>query len=74
MKLTKYFVLILFFISISNGVRAEMAADEVARLGVDLTPLGGEKAGNADGTIPAWASWHPTSSFPWPSKPGTFSA
>ena len=27
---------------------------ELARLGVDLTPLGGEKAANADGSIPAW--------------------
>jgi mannose-6-phosphate isomerase-like protein (cupin superfamily) len=35
-------------------VYAEMASDEVARLGVDLTPLGGEKAGNSDGTIPTW--------------------
>lgn len=33
---------------------AEISADQIARLGVDLTPLGGEKAGNADGTIPAW--------------------
>ncbi len=31
-----------------------MSADEIASLGVDLTPLGGEKAGNSDGTIPAW--------------------
>ncbi|MCB1865458.1 MAG: DUF1329 domain-containing protein [Chromatiales bacterium] len=34
--------------------RAEISAQEVARLGADLTPLGGEKAGNAAGTIPAW--------------------
>lgn len=27
---------------------------DAARLGQDLTPLGGEKAANADGTIPAW--------------------
>ena len=27
---------------------------DIARLGADLTPLGGEKAGNADGSIPAW--------------------
>jgi len=32
---------------------AALAVDP-ARLGADLTPLGGEKAGNADGTIPAW--------------------
>lgn len=29
-------------------------AQEGGRLGGDLTPLGGEKAGNAAGTIPAW--------------------
>ena len=33
---------------------AEISADQIARLGTDLTPLGGEKAGNGDGTIPAW--------------------
>jgi len=38
------------------GVAAQGAlpSDELARLGKDLTPLGGEMAGNADGTIPAW--------------------
>ena len=30
------------------------AASDVARLGRDLTPIGAEKAGNADGSIPAW--------------------
>jgi hypothetical protein len=33
---------------------AAFAAVDPARLGADLTPLGGEKAGNADGSIPAW--------------------
>jgi len=33
---------------------AAVTAEEAARLGADLTPLGGEKQGNADGTIPAW--------------------
>src|SRR6201997_811467 len=32
-----------------------VSPQEAARLGQDLTPLGGEKAGNSDGTIPAWA-------------------
>ena len=35
-------------------VLAGASPEEVARLGADLTPLGAEKAGNADGTIPAW--------------------
>jgi hypothetical protein len=30
------------------------SAQEGARLGTDLMPLGGEKAGNAAGTVPAW--------------------
>jgi Protein of unknown function (DUF1329) len=33
---------------------AAVSAQEAARLGNDLTPLGGEKAANADGSIPAW--------------------
>jgi hypothetical protein len=33
---------------------AGVSAEQAARLGKDLTPMGGEKAGNADGTIPAW--------------------
>ena len=33
---------------------AKLTPQEAARLGDDLTPLGAEKAGNADGTIPAW--------------------
>jgi hypothetical protein len=33
---------------------AAVSEAEAARLGADLTPLGAEKAGNADGSIPAW--------------------
>ena len=33
---------------------AELTAEQIARLGADLTPLGGERAGNAEGTIPPW--------------------
>ena len=53
-KKTNIILASVLALSVSMPVSAEMAADEVARLGVDLTPLGGEKAGNADGTIPAW--------------------
>jgi hypothetical protein len=35
-------------------VAGELSSEEVARLGADLTPVGAEKAGNEDGTIPAW--------------------
>jgi hypothetical protein len=37
-----------------NFLRATISAGDANRLGNDLTPLGAEKAGNADGTIPAW--------------------
>jgi len=33
---------------------AKVSPEEAARLGKDLTPLGAEMAGNADGIIPAW--------------------
>ncbi len=33
---------------------AGATAEEIAKLGNELTPLGGIMAGNADGTIPAW--------------------
>jgi hypothetical protein len=33
---------------------AAVTAQEAERLGAELTPLGGEKKGNAEGTIPAW--------------------
>ncbi|RZM77550.1 DUF1329 domain-containing protein [Pseudoalteromonas rubra] len=36
------------------GAFAKMTPEEIARLGADLTPIGAEKAGNADGSIPAW--------------------
>ena len=39
---------------IASPAAAELSADQIARLGRDLTPLGGERAGNASGTIPAW--------------------
>jgi hypothetical protein len=41
-------------ISQSDLATAAASAAEAAQLGVSLTPLGGEKAGNAAGTIPAW--------------------
>ncbi|MBO3276930.1 DUF1329 domain-containing protein [Pseudomonas schmalbachii] len=38
---------------------AGVSADEAAKLGTTLTPLGAEKAGNADGSIPAWTGGLP---------------
>ncbi|AOE83859.1 DUF1329 domain-containing protein [Pseudomonas sp. TCU-HL1] len=45
----------------SLAVHAKVSGTEAARLGQDLTPMGAEKAGNADGSIPAWTGkWRGT--------------
>ncbi|WP_371193116.1 DUF1329 domain-containing protein [Glaciecola sp. SC05] len=54
----------------SHSALANVSADEAARLGADLTPLGGEKAGNADGSIPAWTGGITT--VPAGFEPGMF--
>lgn len=36
------------------AAQAALSQADADRLGADLTPLGGEKAGNADGSIPSW--------------------
>lgn len=53
---------------VSCGALAKLPADQVARLGADLTPLGAEKAGNKDGSIPAWTGGITT--LPAGYKPG----
>jgi hypothetical protein len=37
-----------------GGTFAAVPAEEAAKLGTTLTPLGAERAGNKDGSIPAW--------------------
>ncbi|BAI75674.1 hypothetical protein AZL_c03810 (plasmid) [Azospirillum sp. B510] len=39
---------------------AEVSADQVAKLKTSLTPFGAEKAGNKDGSIPAWTGGYTT--------------
>ena len=41
-------------LALVGAVQAGVTADQAARLGKDLTPVGAETAGNKDGTIPAW--------------------
>jgi hypothetical protein len=41
-------------LTFSTGALSAVSAEQAARLGKDLTPMGAEKAGNAAGTIPAW--------------------
>jgi hypothetical protein len=38
----------------AGAASAGMTAEEAARLGAELTPIGAERAGNAAGTIPEW--------------------
>jgi hypothetical protein len=42
------------FVLVAAPAWSAVSQQEAARLGNDLTPLGGEKAGNRDGSIPAW--------------------
>ncbi len=37
-----------------SSVQAKVSSAEATKLGKNLTPVGAEKAGNADGSIPAW--------------------
>ncbi|MBA3903670.1 MAG: DUF1329 domain-containing protein [Rhodocyclaceae bacterium] len=51
------------------GLASAAATDqEIARLGKDLTPVGAEKAGNKDGTIPEWSGGLTKAPAGW--KPG----
>ncbi|NKF23791.1 DUF1329 domain-containing protein [Solimonas marina] len=44
----------LFLTLAAGQASAKVSAEEAAQLGKTLTPVGAEKAGNKDGTIPAW--------------------
>jgi len=48
--MTKLKHILVLTLLVATGASAQQAA----RLGAELTPLGAEKAGNAAGTIPAW--------------------
>ncbi len=52
MRLTRLIPAIL--LASAASVWAAVSAEQAARLGQDLTPLGAERAGNAAGTIPEW--------------------
>ncbi|MBK6714757.1 MAG: DUF1329 domain-containing protein [Burkholderiales bacterium] len=56
----KHTVLALAAIGLMSSAAAAVSADEAARLKGELTPFGAEKAGNKDGSIPAWAGGYTT--------------
>jgi hypothetical protein len=45
---------------VTSNAMAAVTAEEAAKLNTELTPLGGEKAGNKDGSIPAWTGGYTT--------------
>ncbi len=49
-----FLIVAIFSLCTVLNANAKVSADEAARLGKDLTPLGAERAGNADGSIPEW--------------------
>ncbi|TDF83881.1 DUF1329 domain-containing protein [Pseudomonas sp. H9] len=53
---------------LATHVLASVPPQEAAQLGTTLTPLGGEKAGNADGSIPAWTGGLKADAAPVDSK------
>jgi len=58
-KLRGIIAILLFFLLLSSAAMAALTSDELSRLGIEnteLTPMGAIRAGNAEGTIPAWES------------------
>lgn len=45
----------VFSLLLNEGALAKVTAERAAYLGGNLTPMGSETAGNADGSIPAWS-------------------
>jgi len=79
MKMIKKTLLVASVLStmgIASSAFAAVSASEAAKLGNELTPSGAIKAGNAEGTIPAWtgglteapAGWDPTQGYVDPFK------
>lgn len=60
-----------------HGAFAGVTAEEAAKLKTTLTPLGAERAGNADGSIPAWDGGYTTVAPGWKNgdaRPDPFAA
>lgn len=55
-------------ILVSIGANAAVSSDEAAKLKSELTPVGAEKNGNQDGTIPAWTGGLTAALPGWPNE------
>ncbi len=53
-KTMLFIILAALLVCVAVPVQAKVTAEEAARLNKDLTPVGAERAGNEEGTIPAW--------------------
>jgi len=53
-NMTKHLLAAAIAATVAMPAFAVVSADEAAKLGKSLTPMGAEQAGNAAGTIPAW--------------------
>ncbi|WP_166365739.1 DUF1329 domain-containing protein [Pseudomonas akapageensis] len=54
MKFVKSLLATTLALAVASAAHAAVSPDQAARLGTTLTPVGAEKAGNADGSIPAY--------------------
>ncbi|MEM7238750.1 MAG: DUF1329 domain-containing protein [Pseudomonadota bacterium] len=55
-------IVALAFASASMSALGGATSDDIARLGADLTATGAEKAGSADGSVPAWTGMNVSTS------------
>ncbi len=51
---------LMLSLMVASTAMAKVSPQEAEKLGTTLTPIGAEKAGNADGSIPAWTGGLPT--------------
>lgn len=58
--MTRQLFLAAALLAAFSGGAAAASADEAAKLKGELTPFGAEKAGNKDGSIPAWSGGYTT--------------
>ncbi len=63
-------VLVGILFGISSGAIAAVSEQEAAKLGKELTPVGAERAGNADKSLPEWTGGETQAPAGWaPGKP-----
>ena len=69
MKVLNALLLSCLCLGAASGAQAKVTAEEAAKLGTTLTPIGAEKAGNKDGSIPAWDGGLPQGDMPRGANP-----